>query len=86
LSLSAILPSSGSEPAFIFCITRLRCSFTAAFGNADIMGNLLAQASARDLDHDLAVPAACSVFARLSRPMGRKKSIRAPLSALGKVN
>jgi hypothetical protein len=28
LTLSAIRPSSGSEPAFIFCIARLRCTFT----------------------------------------------------------
>ena len=30
LSLSAIRPSSGSEPAFIFCIALLRCTFTVA--------------------------------------------------------
>ena len=28
------------------------------FGNADIAGNLLAKAAARDLDHDLALPGA----------------------------
>jgi DNA-binding transcriptional LysR family regulator len=30
LSLSAIRPSSGSEPAFILCIAPLRCTFTVA--------------------------------------------------------
>jgi len=30
LSLSAIRPSSGSEPACIFCIALLRCTFTVA--------------------------------------------------------
>jgi hypothetical protein len=30
LSLSAIRPSSGREPAFIFCIALLRCTFTVA--------------------------------------------------------
>jgi hypothetical protein len=30
LSFSAIRPSSGSEPAFIFCIALLRCTLTVA--------------------------------------------------------
>jgi len=30
LSLSAMRPSSGSDPAFIFCIALLRCTFTVA--------------------------------------------------------
>ena len=30
LSLSAMRPSSGSEPAFIFCIALPRCTFTVA--------------------------------------------------------
>ena len=47
LSLSAIRPSLGSEPAFIFCIALLRCTFTVASADADVVGNLFAQAATR---------------------------------------
>ena len=56
LSLSAIRPSSGSEPAFIFCIARLRVYLHCGFGTADIVGNRLDGHG--DLNHDLALPGA----------------------------
>ena len=58
LSLSAIRPSSGSERAFIFCISPAAMHLHGGFGDADIAGNLFAEAAARDLNHDLALPGA----------------------------
>src|ERR1700722_20016228 len=39
--------------------------FHSRFGDADVTGNLLAEAAARDLDHDLAFPGAQRAEARL---------------------